>query len=63
MNMLQFQHLGFFMKSVSDMEFVIFHLDHVLISLAKCLVDMTPCQTTMDVVWGSTSFKCGIEID
>jgi hypothetical protein len=39
MNMLMFQHLDFLLKSICDMELVIFHLDHVLISLAKCLVD------------------------
>ncbi len=31
MNMLYFQHLGFFLKPVCDVELVIFNLDQVLI--------------------------------
>jgi hypothetical protein len=40
MNRLQFKHLGFLFKPVYGVELVIFHLDQVLILLARCFVDM-----------------------
>jgi hypothetical protein len=39
MDKSQFQHLGFLLKPVYDVVFTIVHLDQILISLARCLMD------------------------
>jgi hypothetical protein len=61
MNRLQFQHLGFVVKLVYGVVLMIFHLDHVRISLAKCFVGMwffaeqslvlLKVQHVLDLVW------------
>jgi len=61
MNRLMFQHFDFLLKLVYDVELVTFHLDKVLISLAKCLVGMwclakqslilLGVQHVLDLIW------------
>jgi hypothetical protein len=39
MDKSQFKHLGFLLKLVYDVIFMIIHVDQILILLARCLVD------------------------